>query len=153
MAGLGKPPYAYRGCGENIYIAAPGAPSQPGGTCDYCGNGIMMEFYFKSSDGKRFKVGSDCVRKADDKGLVDLIKRDKAKIETEKRNARETARIEREEPIFRQIIEQFASEPHPHPYHAEQGKTKKDYYEYLWERAWQSGKIKLLRQIVSKGGK
>jgi hypothetical protein len=68
-AGLGLYPFHCVGYAKNVYTAHPGAPEQPGGTCDYCGTGIMYEFHIISKDGKRFKVGSDCVCKTGDNGL------------------------------------------------------------------------------------
>ena len=62
-AGLGKAPFRFDAMRENVYIACQGSQPQPGGTCDYCSNGIMYEYWIKSSDGRSFKVGCDCVRK------------------------------------------------------------------------------------------
>lgn len=76
-AGLGKAPFRVKGYGREVYQAIPGDPScplQPGTSCDYCGTGIMDVAYVESSDGKRFKVGCDCVVKVGDAGLVRAIK-------------------------------------------------------------------------------
>jgi len=62
--GFGKAPFKCVAVTKNVYSACPGH-SQPGGTCDYCGTGIMYEFHIQSSDGRKFKVGSDCVEKTD----------------------------------------------------------------------------------------
>lgn len=48
----------YLPCGSMV-----GAPGQPMGTCQYCGNGIANCFRIRSADGKEFIVGSDCVAK------------------------------------------------------------------------------------------
>lgn len=69
-AGLGKAPFRCVGVVEVTYQACPGAPIQPGGSCDYCGTGISIHCKIKSADGKEFKVGSDCVRKTGDAGLL-----------------------------------------------------------------------------------
>lgn len=63
---LAQPPYRYIGHTHEIYQAIPGDPScpiQPGTCCDYCGTGISEVHRFRGSDGRIFKVGSDCVRK------------------------------------------------------------------------------------------
>lgn len=61
-AGLGKSPFLFAGLTKNVYSADPGH-TQPGGSCCYCGQGIMWECHIKSSDGMFFTVGIDCVRK------------------------------------------------------------------------------------------
>jgi hypothetical protein len=60
VAGLGRAPYKFMGMTKAVF-AMPGGYTKPGGSCDYCGQGIMYEFHCKSSDGKRFKVGCDCI--------------------------------------------------------------------------------------------
>lgn len=73
-AGLGKAPFYIVGFGESVYQAHPDAPRQPGTCCDYCGTGIMMVCQIQSSDGRRFKVGSNCVDKTGDEGLMKAYK-------------------------------------------------------------------------------
>lgn len=65
-AGLGKAPFVCVGTGREVFQAVrgdPNCPIQPGTSCDYCGQGIMLVCYVASSDGKRFKVGFDCAAK------------------------------------------------------------------------------------------
>lgn len=69
-AGLGRAPFKVVGSQELKWQAYPGAPMQPGGSCDYCGTGIMYAVAIRSSDGRNFKVGCDCVRKTGDAGLL-----------------------------------------------------------------------------------
>ena len=57
-AGLGVAPYTFLGVSERVYVACPGAPAQPGGTCDYCGNGIRYLYHCVSADGRRFAGGA-----------------------------------------------------------------------------------------------
>lgn len=92
-AGLGESPFHLVGLRQNIYSAAPGH-SQPGGTCAYCGQGILYECAIRSSDGQNFTVGMDCVLKLDreDNRLVSAVKREKLKLEREKREAERQAR-------------------------------------------------------------
>jgi hypothetical protein len=73
-AGLGRAPFKIVGSFECKFQAAPGAPVQPGGSCDYCGQGIMYAVAIKSADGKTFKVGCDCVARTGDAGLIKAYK-------------------------------------------------------------------------------
>lgn len=61
-AGLGKSPFRCVGCRENWFVMGDGS-RKPGGTCNYCGTGILNEYVIKSSDGKSFVVGCDCVQR------------------------------------------------------------------------------------------
>src|SRR5215831_9819973 len=66
QAGLGKAPFRVVGYTREIYQAVPGDPNcpcQPGAACDYCMTAIVDTFWIRSSDGRRFKVGCDCVYK------------------------------------------------------------------------------------------
>lgn len=73
-AGLGKAPFRCVGSFELKWQACPGAPIQPGGSCDYCSQGIMYAYAIKSADGRRFKVGCDCVMRTGDAGLIKSYK-------------------------------------------------------------------------------
>jgi hypothetical protein len=70
VAGLGNYPYRVVGVETRVGpIHMPdgtmvGAPGQPMGICDYCGQGIKECFKIRAADGKRFEVGCDCVRRA-----------------------------------------------------------------------------------------
>lgn len=71
-AGLGKAPFKFAGMyedrGPKQYPngMTVGAPGQPMGTCEYCGQGIALCCRIASADGKTFVVGSDCVEKTND---------------------------------------------------------------------------------------
>jgi hypothetical protein len=73
-AGLGRAPFKVVGCFELKWQAHPGAPVRAGGSCDYCGNAIMYAARIKSADGRTFKVGSDCVARTGDAGLLKAYK-------------------------------------------------------------------------------
>jgi hypothetical protein len=88
-AGLGSAPFKYLGCGEEVYRAHPDAPVQPGASCDYCGTGIRHVFYIRSADGRRSKIGSECINKAGDRGL---ISRAKAALNARRRAAAQAKR-------------------------------------------------------------
>jgi hypothetical protein len=69
-AGLGKAPFRFIGAQEVFFQATPDAPRQCGGSCDFCGTGIVTFCFIRSADGREFKVGSDCLRKTGDAGLI-----------------------------------------------------------------------------------
>lgn len=73
-AGLGKAPFRCVGVVQKSYQASPDSPVQPGGSCDYCGTGIYFHCMIRSADGRTFKVGSDCVFKTGDAGLLKSYK-------------------------------------------------------------------------------
>lgn len=67
------------------------------GTCNYCGTAIMHNFIIESADRRRFVVGSDCVAKTGDAGLIKEVRRVRLVKAQEKRAAKRTmARAERE---------------------------------------------------------
>jgi hypothetical protein len=68
-AGLGSAPFRCTAVTTN-WFSPPGFPeaAKPGGSCDYCGTGILYEFHIGGADGRKFKVGSDCVHKTGAEG-------------------------------------------------------------------------------------
>jgi hypothetical protein len=91
-AGLGLAPFRCVGVYKNAYQACPGAPLQPGGSCDFCGTGIMYEYKILSSDGKGFKVGCDCVMRTGGEGAVAGMRSERLKMERDVRRARRDAK-------------------------------------------------------------
>ena len=51
IAGLGQAPYRLVDVVKRVYQACEGAPVLPGSSCDYCGTGIMFEYWLASKDG------------------------------------------------------------------------------------------------------
>ena len=72
-AGLGQAPFKFTGLRDNL-ITYPDGSSKPGGSCDYCGTSIRTECWLLSADGRKFKVGCDCIRKSGDEGLLRAYK-------------------------------------------------------------------------------
>lgn len=143
-AGLGKPPYKYLGMEKRSFQAAPDAPIQPGSCCDYCHTGIHFLFHLRSSDGNKFKVGSDCILKSGDAGLKRVITADMKKLNDERR----AARVGREEgriAVAKDALEGealrgiLASAPHPFRSLAEKGGTLLDYVEWSFANAGHTG--------------
>lgn len=94
--GLGKAPFRVTGFGRFVFQAVPGDPNcpiQPGTSCDYCGTGIMDAAIVTSADGKKFKVGCDCVAKVGDGGLLNAIRRspEYRTLQRQKRQAKDEA--------------------------------------------------------------
>lgn len=153
LSGFGKAPFMVVGHEVSVYVACPGAPAQPGSSCDYCGNGIQNVFWILSSDNKKFKVGSECVRKTGDKGLVNHVKRVEAKLNTQKRKTRSASKIQEGWEVMKKVIADQARNPHPNSYYASQGKTNADYLQFMWDNSGDAGKLKLLKFWVDTNPK
>ena len=148
-ASLGKAPFKLVGVTEERYQACPGAPVQPGGSCDYCGHAIVVHCHIESADGKRFKVGSDCVKKIGDKGLYDPIKRQISEMKRRARWEKDQQRIAAgrkllENPKLRMHL---SSIPHPNSWRAEQGDSLLNWAEWMFVHAGNSGMIGVCRRL------
>lgn len=123
LAGLGLAPFRFVELAElppkSLLEANPDAynnrmrdlPTEVGlGSCHYCGNGIRFNFIIESFDGKRFAVGSECVRKLNLKGSDDLklendVRRARLAKEREKREAKRLEKRREYEEKMRPIWE------------------------------------------------
>jgi hypothetical protein len=149
-AGLGVAPYAFTGYAALKFQACPGAPIKPGGSCDYCSTAIVDAYYFRSADGRTFKVGSDCVLKAGDRGMVDMIKKAAAKVERDKRHAREAVKVAAvrtrlADPAVRAAL---ATLPHPRPStYTPANATALDWADWMMANAGDSGRMQVGRTI------
>lgn len=151
-AGLGKAPFRVTGMSEKRCSGQPnaqgvtvGSPGQPCGTCDYCGTGIANCYEITSSDGKTSIVGSDCVAKTGDTGMIDLVKRAENKRKTVKRHETEKSKIEEMYPLFQAAIQSEASKPHPWDSYSKDGFTMADYLQSCWNVSGASGRLKLIK--------
>lgn len=104
-AGLGKAPFKflfiYKIPSSSLAEANPDAynaalremPKGCGcGTCQFCGRAIMFNCIIESSDGKRFAVGTECVNKTGDRGLIKKVTMAARKLAREKREANAEAK-------------------------------------------------------------
>jgi hypothetical protein len=67
------------------------------GSCAHCGTAIMHNYIIVSSEGNKFVVGSECVMKTGDAGLIATVKAERSRMAAEKREVRRnTNRAERE---------------------------------------------------------
>lgn len=134
--GLGKAPFTVKGFGREVFQAIPGDPScpiQPGTSCDYCGTGIMDVAYIESADGKRFKVGCDCVAKAGDAGLLGRIKKSPQyrALQRQKRAAKDEA-IKAE---FARLLPDARLDAH------------REGFAYRWNYCGATGRYRIVREM------
>lgn len=147
-AGLGAAPYKSVGVEVKHYQAYPGAPLQVGGSCDYCATGIVNMFWLESADGKTFKVGSDCIKKAGDKGLMKVVAEAERKARAVKADAKRQKDLETRRAVAAELTAILAdptvgtSEPHP----SIAGKTYRDYVEFCQKFAG----LDLLKKMAAK---
>lgn len=147
LAGLGKAPFSLIGHEYKVWRAHPGAHAQPGTCCDYCGTGIMDVFWIRSADGRKFKVGCDCVAKVGDSGLKRSIDLAVKRARAERKATALQIRRER-------AMELLAAEPtlltdQPHP--SIPSKTLRDYVEWMMRFAGAAGKTRACQIIEGKG--
>lgn len=112
-SGLGKAPFVYAGFFQGKAHADEFTGSQGCTACAYCSTGITNCFKIESSDGKQFIVGSECVKKTGDKGLIDLAKRELNRlkaIELDKKWDELKERIFKKDP---EVVQKLESQKHP----------------------------------------
>lgn len=146
-AGLGKAPFRFVAMEEKWYVACPGAPKQPGGSCDYCGESIAYLFHIRSSDGKQFHVGCDCVAKTGDAGLRKVVD---AQVREAKRLAnirRQDAKIARAKELLPLVEAKLRAIPHPQDWRAKAGESKFTQVAWYLANAGRSGKCWAAREI------
>lgn len=141
--GLGKAPFVCVGSEYKVVTIGviPPVIVKPGATCDYCGTAISNVFNIRSADNKRFHVGSECVNKTGDAGLIRKVNAEAKKIKDAKLNSAF-------EKLFANssAIEQLALTPHPKGW---EGKTFLDYADWMYNNAGAAGRTKLLKEINS----
>lgn len=151
-AGLGKAPFRFAGAARVVYQAAPDAPVQPGGSCDYCMNAITNHFYVESADGRRFKVGSECIHKASDQDLSKPVDRELRRLKREQRHANEARKIEELRGWLAdpEIRARLKAQPHPHPSFTD--KTRLDWAEWMIDNSGNAGMLRVYRAIKKEIG-
>ncbi|HRR48618.1 MAG TPA: hypothetical protein P5293_01370 [Bacteroidales bacterium] len=153
-AGLGKYPYKFLYARREVYVAYPGAPVQPGGSCDYCSTGIYFQFWLESADKKKFKVGSECIMKASRKSATEPVSKEdyllRKAVMDFKRNQVKDAQKERirialdfldKNQDFREVLNAI-----PRPgWKGEQSML--DYINWMREHSGLAGKMKITKYI------
>lgn len=79
------------------------------GSCAFCGTAIMHNFIIESADGKRFVVGSDCVARTGDLGLVKEVKRERVRVAQEKRAVKRSLAAAEREAVWKAEREERAA--------------------------------------------
>lgn len=157
LAGLGAAPYKFIGARENLFVAFVGAPPKPGGSCDYCGQGIRWEYWLQAADGRKFKVGCDCIMKTNSsKALIVAVKTERQKREAEQRKARAAVadakareRIAAAKAKLPEVAAAWREQPHPMAGQGGffAGKTLLDWAEWMLWNAGLTGQITVARKI------
>lgn len=160
-AGLGKAPFRFVGVTRRVgpiktvdpksgLIMECGAPGQPMGCCDYCGQGIAECCEIVGADGKRFIVGNMCVTKTNRKNSP-LAKRVRSEVSRRSRERRaEAVRAELDTLLADSVTrEALAAVPHPQEWRAEKGETLLDSVEWMLDNAGAAGYARTLKQIKS----
>ncbi len=150
-AGLGKAPFRYVGMvdqdiryGERVIGSVGGCEitTKAGGTCEFCGHYILSMFKVESSDGNRFHVGCDCIRKVGGEKLIAATKSDVKKA----KEARENTRIAEAKATLPTAWE-LLSKPHPTLWRAQQGDTMADWCRWMFANAGRTGKLNAARVV------
>lgn len=163
--GLGKAPFRYLGVvtkvgpitietrgGATVQV---GAPGQPMGTCDYCGNGIKDCFRVIGSAeaDQEFEVGCDCVRKlmsADNVRkcpVLAAIDKDRKDMSNKRRHDRERVRIAEYATWFETVRDVASQRPHPFKWAAEKGDTLADYWDWNYRNAGNAGRLRVGKEV------
>jgi len=121
------------------------------GNCEYCNTAIVYRFYLTDATGKTFFVGSDCVLKTGDAGLIRIVEAEVKKRQAEMRKMRDDAKLEEYKTLMADpaVIEKMKNLPHPTRWYASQGRTLHDYATFAMRYAGKSAKIKFLKTLKS----
>lgn len=154
VAGLGKAPFRFVGADEK-FITYPDGSTQAAGSCDYCGTGIRLQCYVQSADGKRFKVGCNCIEKVGDTGLLKAYKTSptyRAKQSALRANRAAAVRVEllAKRDAMAPIL---SANPHPRGFtDRETGKpmTELDYVNWMIDHCGTAGSKALLKWLQAR---
>lgn len=159
--GLGKAPFKFLGCVDTkigadkdgmVPVNKGGGlqvMTKPGGTCEYCGKYITQFFWLKSADGKKFKVGSSCVMKSGDKGLIRSVKSAKTrqnKIKTIALNKRKQNEIIAKL-ADKKVRKKLSTIPHPAKWAADRGDSLLDWAEWMLKSSGAAGRAKIYKAL------
>ena len=163
IAKLGKAPFkvvgSYTDVGPKVSVVdglrcEVGAPGQPMGSCDYCGQGIMYCFKIQGSCGQTFVVGSKCVEKTNAKGsrVYNDVERVMLGHKRDRRHANEKKKIQELKDLLadRMVQDMLRALPHPNKYYATELKqTLLDHCNWTMENVHcgTTAKLKTLRHV------
>ncbi len=126
-AGLGKAPFSFEGVPTSQDRADIENERMRDGktyttnhctSCDYCSQAIQNAYCVRSADGKRFKVGCDCIRKAGDSGLIRYVTKEERTKRQAKAKAKRVAAFKRSQELIElfksgAFSDQLRALPHP----------------------------------------
>lgn len=119
--------------------------------CQFCGTAIVHRFHLTDANGATFFVGSDCVLKSGDAGLIRVVEREVAKRIAAARKVQDAAKVAAfnaliADPDLRAFL---ATQPHP-TYHGPVTERYNLLTYTTWIAKWggKTAKIKLLRTIT-----
>jgi hypothetical protein len=158
-AGLGKAPFVFIGIETDDdrqerareFDRVPLMSDDSGNyctSCDYCSQAIHDAYRIRSSDGRTFKVGCECVRKTGDAGLIRVVKAEANKQKRDRRAGRERQLIAAGFALLRQATPALAAMPHP----SIKGRTMLEYVEWMRTNAGQSGLLRVATIIRKAAG-
>ena len=146
VAGLGLAPYRYLGCTESVF-RTPDGTERAGASCDYCATSIRWVYRFLSADRREFKLGSDCIAKADDAGLLRIVDREEMKRRREKSAAKAARATDDLAATIEAKREALQSAPHSKAWMAAKGATMLDEATWWLENAGTAGRTKMARRL------
>jgi len=165
-AGLGRAPFRYLGIeaqdiayGEAVLDRGDKSgvmiTTKPGGSCALCGTYIVEMHQFRSSDGRTFHVGSDCVEKhlasrAASRKLVAAVQKASRTRATTARHAREAEKIAAGAALLARpdVIAALAAQPSPTAWRAAQGDTRLNDVEWRWGRSGAAGRVRIAAELA-----
>lgn len=151
VAGLGAAPFRFVGMSENA-ITHPDGTTQAGGCCAYCYTGIRFECRVVSADNKSFVVGSNCIAKVGDTGLLKAYKTspDFRRHQAKLRAVKAKAVFETLSALIASKKEEFAAKPHPYGFVDRVTGTPMtylDYINYSFDRCGAAGRAGMLKAM------
>jgi hypothetical protein len=155
-AELGAAPFRFVGTTVKLH-ECPGEMPRAGSSCDYCGTCIALECWIESADGRRFKVGCDCVNKTGDKALIvkataaqKAHDRARRAANARRREAAAMLRIWTAWAQWDRVRPSFAAQPHPRGFvDRETGipMTLADWAEWTMANAGTAGRLQVASAI------
>lgn len=156
-SGCGKAPFKFVGFFEdrgpkNVGGMQVGSPGQPMGTCKHCGAGIALCCTIRDANGKEFVVGSTCVEKTGDSGIIQAFKKSPEKREHDRavRHAREALKVAELEALVKSEADALEAIPHSRGFidrETEKPMTMLDEVNWMLNCCGNSGKIRTLKWI------
>ena len=120
------------------------------GKCQFCNTSIVWRFHLNGVDGSTFYVGSDCVMKSGDAGLMRTVEAEVKRRQAEARKVKENQKLELLQAKFQEpeTVARLKAEKHPNRFFASKGRTMHDYASWVLRFGSKTAKMELLKKIV-----